>query len=108
MISDQEECEVRVQWRGQTVRKSEVPLGREFIENERIYQTSASPSTYEKIASRSRFRYGDTWYYKDSAGDALPLEPNQPFGRPYFVRGSRAFQGGERIMVLSVEERHEK
>ena len=87
------------------VPKYDVPLGKEYAEDDRVYQTTVTPGTYTDVLVGGRFRYGDKWFYKDEMVGAMPVEPNMPFGHPFFLRHWRGIVGGERVSILQVEDR---
>ena len=99
-----DESDKKVHLRGALVDKCDVPLGREFVEEGRLYQALASPTTYGQVPLGGRYRHGDEWYYKDASGPK-PLNPNLPFGRPFHRQHERVPGESERVVVLEVVDR---
>ena len=83
---------------------ADVPLGREFAVDGRLYQSLVSPGTYGEVLADGRFRYGDEWFIRlrDSA-KAQVLEPNMPFGNPQ--SHGKDFDLSEKVSVLEVVDR---
>ena len=96
---------VRIAGVKEPVRLCDVPLGKEYVEGGRVYQTSKAPSEYGRVPVGRRFRYGDNWFYRsDSSAVAKRLEPNMPFGKPSLKRG-RDFGTSERVDILEISYR---
>ena len=102
-----EEGEKTVHLNGTEVQKCHVPLGKEFVENGRLYQSLANRTTYGKVPFGSRYRHGDEWYYKHPAGPK-PLNPNMPFGCPFYRQRERVPHESERVAILEVIDRGSK
>lgn len=82
----------------------DIPLGKEFVEGGRLYQTSASPSRFGVVPLKGRFKSGDKWYARiDGSGRAVELHPNMPFGRPSHVR--QTFHTSSAVRILELDER---
>ncbi|HTR18967.1 MAG TPA: hypothetical protein VMH91_03275 [Candidatus Paceibacterota bacterium] len=76
------DCTKIVSLRGEQVRKSEVPLGKEFTEDGLVRQTSmSSPVKFGVVGQNVRFKFCDEWCIKTSSAMAHALDPNMPFGR---------------------------
>lgn len=88
---------------GKMMRKYQVGLGREFVEDGRVYQTTVSAGTYAHVEPGMRFRWHDDWYYEDPRYGMMLLEPNMPFGVPRPRR--RALPYSDSVSILTVEDR---
>lgn len=105
MTKEEDDSDAIVTVGGVSCRKYEVPLGKEFVQDGRRYQGSVCPGTFGQALPEQRFRYGEQWYFKEKTGCAMRLDPNMPFGRPYFVRSSRTFHSSERVVILEIADR---
>ena len=102
---DSSQQQVHIAGLKEPVRLCDVPLGKEYIQEGRIYQTSKAPSEYGRVPIGRRFRYGDNWFYRsNSSAVAKRLEPNMPFGKPSLKRG-RDFGPSERVDILEISDR---
>jgi len=82
----------------------EVPLGKEYAFEGRVYQASMVPSAFGRTVAGNRFRYGDVWFMRlDDTNHANLLDPNAPFGKP--SKGTKLFDAQLRIGLLEIVDR---
>lgn len=83
----------------------EVPLGREFVDDQKRYQASTRSTLFSTIGAAERFRFESNWYEKSGQPKkAYRLSPNTPFGA-VSTAGTREFSGTDRVDVLFVDDR---
>ena len=76
------ECDVLVMLHGTQIKKKDVPLGKEFAQDGRIFQTSlGSGIKLDLVPLNGTFKFGDEWCAKMSPSTSYALVPNGPFGR---------------------------
>jgi hypothetical protein len=65
---------------GEQVKLKDVPLGREFTYEGRIFQSTKNPMRFMDLPPSTRFCYRDRWLYRGGLDFAYALDPDAPFG----------------------------
>lgn len=56
----------------------DVPVGREFVTDGRVYQLTTSPLQFDRVPIGARFRRDDIWYKRTGPCESRILDPNMP------------------------------
>ena len=98
------ECDVLVMLHGTQIKKKDVPLGKEFAQDGRIFQTSlGSGIKLDLVPLNGTFKFGDEWCAKMSPSTSYALVPNGPFGRS--TSKSMSISPEQMVRPLVVDDR---
>lgn len=101
---DDEALETSVTVDRKRVSKREVPLGREFIESGRLWQTTlGTPIDFDRVLVGDRFKFGDAWGVKRSSYQTNALARNLPFGK--ILSQEIKVESGQKVKLLEVNDR---
>ena len=98
------ECDVLVMLHGTQIKKKDVPLGKDFAQDGRIFQTSlGSGIKLDLVPLNGTFKFGDEWCAKMSPSTSYALVPNGPFGRS--TSKSMSIRPDQMVRPLVVDDR---
>lgn len=92
-----------VVFRQQKIPLSDVPLGREYKDGGRVYQSCTRTTSFGALPFDHRFKYRGVWYTKVGKDGARHINTNTPFGVEH--AGYKSFSLTETVEQLAVEDR---